>query len=224
MIAMVDVRRGGQRYAGGEPEAGIESRHAFSFGAHYDPTNLRFGLLLACNEERLAPGAGFAEHRHRDTEIVTWVVQGRLEHRDSAGRTALVEAGRGQVLSAGAGIAHTERHAGPDPLVFVQLWLHPAAFGTPPRYAASPGPDIVPPGQPGAVLTVARGGAALPPAPFVYVHVVRGLVRIAGHTLEPGDAARISGGRPGGGAAVRAEADGDAEYLVCAMDGEPGYG
>ncbi len=73
----MDVRRAHERYPGGDPAAGIESWHAFSFGPHYDPDNLRFGAIIACNEERLAPGAGFDEHPHSHTEIVTWVVGGR---------------------------------------------------------------------------------------------------------------------------------------------------
>lgn len=81
---MIQVRRGHERYPGGDAEAGIESQHAFSFGPHFDPENLRFGALIACNEERLTGGAGFDEHPHRDTEIVTWVVEGELTHRDSA--------------------------------------------------------------------------------------------------------------------------------------------
>lgn len=216
---VIEVRRDRERYAGGEPEAGVESRHAFSFGAHYDPANLRFGLLLACNEERLAAGAGFGEHPHRDTEIVTWVVEGELEHRDSAGHSAVVRAGQAQLLSAGSGVRHTERNAGSGPLVFVQMWLHPAAFGAEPRYAVEQGTRFVPPGQPGAVLRVLREGSLLPPAPFTYVHVVRGRVRLGGHELGPGDAARITGEQR-----VRAEADGPAEYLVWEMHGEPSYG
>lgn len=216
---MIDVRRGGDRARGGEPEAGIESRHAFSFGAHYDPTNLRFGLLLACNEERLAPGAGFAEHAHRDTEIVTWVVEGELEHRDSTGHTAVVRPGYAGLLSAGRGVRHTERNAGPVPVTFLQMWLHPAAFGTDPAHTVRPGTRFVPPGQPGARLLVLRGSADLPASRYVYVHVVRGRVRLDRHGLGPGDAARITG-EP----RVRAEAGEDAEYLVWAMSGEPSYG
>lgn len=81
---MIDVRRSIDRYRGGEPGTGVETFHAFSFGPHYDPDNLRFGAVLACNEERLAPGAGFDEHPHSHTEIVTWVVEGELTHRDTA--------------------------------------------------------------------------------------------------------------------------------------------
>jgi redox-sensitive bicupin YhaK (pirin superfamily) len=216
---VIDVRRGQERARGGEPGAGIDSRHAFSFGAHYDPTNLSFGLLLACNEERLAPGAGFAEHAHRDTEIVTWVVEGELEHRDRDGHRAVLRPGRAGLLSAGRGVRHTERNAGPGPVTFLQMWLHPAAFGTQPYYGVEAGTRFVPPGQPAAALLVLRDSAVLPDAPFLYVHVVRGRLRLSGHGLGPGDAARISGEQR-----VRAEAGPGAEYLVWAMSGEPSYG
>lgn len=216
---MIEVRRADERYPGGEPAAGIETWHAFSFGARYEPDNVRFGLLLACNEERLAPGAGFAEHPHRDTEIVTWVVQGELEHRDSAGHTAVVRAGEAQLLSAGAGLRHTERNAASGPLVFVQMWLHPAGFGGEPRYAVGRGTRFTPPGQPLAALHVRREGGPLPEAPFVYVHVVRGRVRLGSWTLGPGDAARLRDER-----AVRVAVIGPAEYLVWEMHGEPSYG
>src|SRR5689334_8008817 len=126
---MINVRRAGERYRGGEPAAGNETWHAFSFGAHYDPDNVGFGLLSACNEEHLAPGAGFAEHPHRDVEIVTWVVEGVLEHRDSAGHFGIVRPGQAQRLSAGSGVRHTENNAEEGPLRFVQMWLHPQVLG-----------------------------------------------------------------------------------------------
>ena len=83
---MLQVWRAADRYRGGDTAAGIDTRHAFSFSGFYDPDNVGFGQLVACNEERLAPGAGFPEHPHRDVEIVTWVVEGELEHLDSTGR------------------------------------------------------------------------------------------------------------------------------------------
>ncbi|MYS24114.1 hypothetical protein GA0115240_16071, partial [Streptomyces sp. DvalAA-14] len=156
---MIEVRRAGERRAA-EPGAGIETRHAFSFGAHYDPDNVRFGLLLACNEERLAPGAGFAEHPHRDTEIVTWVLEGELEHRDGAGRTVRLGPGGLQRLSAGSGVRHEERNAGCTPLRFLQMWLHPDTFGGPPDYTAVP--DPAPPG-PGLRLLASGAPGAAPP-------------------------------------------------------------
>ncbi|MER6411801.1 pirin family protein [Streptomyces humidus] len=196
---MTDVRRAGERYRGGDPAAGIESWHAFSFGPHYDPGNLRFGPLLACNEERLAPGAGFDEHPHSHTEIVTWVVEGELTHRDSAGHETRVRPGDVQRLSSAGGVRHVERNDAGTPLTFVQMWLAPSAPGGEPSYEIVRGiadstPYAVP--QAGAMLHVRRLDAgertAVPDAPLVYVHVVRGEVRLDGEVLGPGDAARVT--------------------------------
>ncbi|MGP4003534.1 pirin family protein [Streptomyces sp. 8N706] len=199
---MIQVRRARERYRGGEPEAGIETRHAFSFGPHYDPDNLRFGALVACNEERLAPGAGFDEHPHRDVEIVTWVVEGELTHRDSAGNVSLVRPGDVQRLSAGGGVRHTERNDGEEPLRFVQMWLEPSVQAGEPSYEIVRGiADSTPYAleRAGAVLHIRRLAederGALPGAERVYVQVVRGQVRLPGELLGPGDEARISGAR-----------------------------
>ncbi|MFF3910034.1 pirin family protein [Streptomyces sp. NPDC001848] len=195
----MDVRRAGERYRGGDPAAGIESLHAFSFGPHYDPDNLRFGSAIACNEERLAPGAGFDEHRHSHTEIVTWVVEGELTHRDSTGHTSVIGPGDVQRLSAGGGVRHVERNDAEAPLVFVQMWLAPREPGGDPVYEVVHGiadstPYAVP--EAGAMLHVRRLGAgertAVPDAPYLYVHVVRGEVRLDREELGPGDAARIT--------------------------------
>ncbi|WP_208036579.1 pirin family protein [Streptomyces cyanogenus] len=196
----MDVRRAGERYRGGDPGAGIDTRHAFSFGPHYDPDNLRFGAVIACNEERLAPGAGFAEHPHSHTEIVTWVVEGELTHRDSTGHETRVRPGDVQHLSAAAGVRHVERNDGDAPLTFVQMWLTPHEPGGDPSYHLVPGiADSTPYAVPaaGAMLHVRRlepgGRTAVPDAAYVYLHVVRGEVRLAGEELHPGDAARITG-------------------------------
>lgn len=213
----VQVRRARERYtAAGD---GIESAYAFSFGDHYDPGNIHFGPLLACNEERLRSGAGFAEHRHRDTEIVTWVVEGALEHRDSAGSGGVVRPGTVQRISAGAGVLHTERNAGDVPVRFVQMWLQPDTFGGQPDYAHA---DIAPDARhavlasgrdrhPEAAVRLRRADAALhlvrsgpttrplkdlPEAPFLYLHVVRGELHLmapagAPEALGEGDSARV---------------------------------
>ncbi|MGW0363334.1 pirin family protein [Streptomyces sp. NPDC002990] len=197
---MIDVRRGADRYQGGDPAAGIITRHAFSFGAHYDPDNLRFGPLLACNEETLAPGAGFEEHPHSQTEIVTWVTEGELTHKDSTGQSARVRAGDVQRLGAGSGARHVERNDGTERLRFVQMWLEPLTPGGEPSYEVVTGtadgtPYEVP--AAGAVLHVRRPGAgervAVPAAERVYLHVVRGDLRLDGEELGPGDSARITG-------------------------------
>ncbi|MCL7377198.1 pirin family protein [Streptomyces sp. 35G-GA-8] len=200
---MILVRYAAQRHVGGDPSAGIESLHAFSFGRFYDPDNLRFGAVLACNEERLAPGAGFDEHPHSHTEIVTWVIEGELTHRDSAGHATVVGPGDVQRLSSAGGVRHVERNDGDGPLVFVQMWLAPLEPGGEPAYDVVRGiADSTPYALPraGAMLHVRRlrdgERSAVPDAPYVYVHVVRGGVRIdgaAGPALGPGDSARITG-------------------------------
>ncbi|WP_411147514.1 pirin family protein [Streptomyces sp. A30] len=195
----MDVRRATERYRGGDPGTGIQSLHAFSFGPHYDPDNLRFGSLIACNEERLAPGAGFDEHPHSHTEIVTWVVEGELTHRDSTGHETLVRPGDVQHLSSAAGVRHIERNDGPTPLTFVQMWLAPLEPGGDPSYdivhgIADSTPYAVP--EAGAMLHVRRLAAgertAVPDGPYAYVQVVRGEVALDGQELTPGDAARIT--------------------------------
>ncbi|MFV0130061.1 pirin family protein [Streptomyces sp. HMX112] len=199
---MIFVQRAEERYRGGDPAAGIETRHALSFGRFYDPDNVRFGAVLACNEERLAPGAGFDEHPHSHTEIVTWVVEGELTHRDSAGHATLVRPGDVQRLSAASGVRHEERNDGDTPLVFVQMWLAPLVSGGEPSYGIVRGlTDAAPYALPaaGAELHVRRPApgerTAVPDADFLYAHVVRGRVELAGQELGPGDAARITGAR-----------------------------
>ncbi|HET6855553.1 MAG TPA: pirin family protein [Streptomyces sp.] len=196
---MISVRRSADRFRGGEPSSGIESLHAFSFGRFYDPDNLRFGPMLACNEELLDPGAGFDEHPHSHTEIVTWVVDGELTHHDSAGHATVVRPGDVQRLSAGAGVRHVERNDGDAPLRFVQVWLAPVEPGGEPSYEIVHGiADSTPYAVPaaGAMLHVRRLASgertAVPDAERVYVHVVRGQVRCGGEELGPGDSMRVT--------------------------------
>ncbi|MCX5226013.1 pirin family protein [Streptomyces sp. NBC_00233] len=210
---MIRIQRAGERYPGGDPAAGIETRHALSFGPHYDPDNLRFGALLACNEERLAPGAGFDEHPHSHTEIVTWVVEGELTHHDTAGNTTVVRPGDLQRLSSAGGVRHVERNDADVPLVFVQMWLAPLSPGGEPSYEVVRGlvePYDLP--EADARLHVGRLAAgervAVPVADFAYVQVVRGTVGLdeeepggeagekpGSELLHPGDAARLTDAR-----------------------------
>ncbi|WP_323377236.1 pirin family protein [Streptomyces smaragdinus] len=225
---MIQVRRGEGRYRGGDAGAGIESLHAFSFSGFYDPENVRFGALVACNEERLKAGAGFGEHQHRDMEIVTWVVEGELIHRDSEGNERYVRPGDVQHLSAGSGVTHVERNDGDGPLRFVQMWLMPRGPGGKPAYELVRG---IADGTPlaveaaGALLHVRRLApgerTALPDAPWVYAHVVRGTVGLGGEEVREGDAARIAGAE---GLEITA-AGGPAEVLVWEMNAAgPEYG
>lgn len=129
---------------------GVQSRHCFSFGDHYDPDNTHHGVLLACNAEQVAAGTGFDTHPHRAVEIVTWVLSGSLVHQDSEGHSGIVYPGLAQRMSAGTGVLHSERNdrpgasapdggsgggsvAGSD-VRFVQMWLLPDDAGAAPSY------------------------------------------------------------------------------------------
>lgn len=218
---MREVWRADERYRGGDPEAGIVSWHAFSFAGFYDPDNIRLGALTACNEEQLAPGAGFDSHPHRDLEIVSWVIEGELTHEDTAtGSRTVVRPGDVQRLTTGRGVHHSERNDGPAPLRFLQMWLVPREPGGEPEYEVVRGiADGTPYALPrtDAVLHVRRLAdaerTAVPTVPFVYLHVVRGAA-VVGPTgeeerLTAGDAVRISGGEE-----LAARADGACELLV----------
>ncbi|MFD8120540.1 pirin family protein [Streptomyces albidoflavus] len=242
MVRVIDVRRSGDRYRGGEPSSGISSLHAFSFGRHYDPDNLRFGPLLACNEERLAPGAGFDEHPHSHTEIVTWVTEGELTHQDSTGRTTVVRPGDVQHLSAASGVRHVERNDGPAPLTFLQMWLAPLTWDAAPAYSLVRREDL-PQDHPDTVVLALPAAAAtlhhlllrpgrpqpLPEAPLRYVHVLNGEVGVGpaaadarpaapAAELRPGDSARI-GDAAEGPFMLTARGETPAELLVWAMEG-----
>lgn len=199
----------------------LDSRHSFSYGSAYDPANTHFGLLLACNCDRLATGAGFAEHPHRDVEVLTWVLSGELRHADDAGHRGVARPGVVQRMSAGDGVRHSE-HAGDGPARYVQMWLRPAAPGGPPRYdtvEVGTGPGLVrvtPLRQPAAVLHAGRltagGGATLPAAAYLHVLVVGGAAEVGGHRLAAGDAARLTGTGP-----VPVSTAGGAELLAWEM-------
>ena len=117
----VEIRRGSTRFV--EREAGRVTRHSFSFGAHYDPARLGFGPMVCHDDHLLGPGRGFDTHRHSGLEIVTYVVSGSLRHTDSTGATSVVPAGSVAVLSAGAGVEHSEVATDEGPCRFVQVWL-----------------------------------------------------------------------------------------------------
>lgn len=235
------VRRGGDRAV--TRTDWLTSRHALSFGPHYDPANTSFGLLVALNEDTLAPGSGFGPHPHRDLEIVSWVVEGELRHEDSAGAQGRAAPGLVQCLSAGSGVVHSEVNASATaPLHLVQAWLQTAEPGAAPSYATvdlrealdagepvavasgrgHPGAAVL--RQPGAVLWAVRPRAGarveLPGGAYVHVHVTRGAVELEGAgTLEAGDAARlrdVPGLRLSGGVRCPGPA---AELLVWEMSG-----
>ena len=216
----------------------LDSWHSFSFGDHYDPANTGHGLLLVSNDDVVAPATGFGSHPHRDMEIVTWVLSGTLEHRDSEGNVGVLEPGLAQRMSAGTGIRHSEMNPDPDvPVRLVQMWVRPDTVGVDPGYEqvdvsdrlAAGGLVAVASGDPGvdsairirqqaATMWVARLADGerieLPAAPHVHVFVATGSVVVDGvdDPVGRGDALRLTGEEPLG---ARASEDGT-ELIVWA--------
>jgi redox-sensitive bicupin YhaK (pirin superfamily) len=161
-VDRVEIRRAGSRAVTEAP--GVRTAHAFSFGRHYDPADVGFGLLLAHNEELLAAGAGYPLHRHADVEIVTWMLSGSLVHQDAAGRRGLATPERPQRLTAGRGVEHSETNdawrlrpgspAHDRPARFLQMWLRPDEPGVPPGYEQR---DVDRSALHGALVPVAAG-------------------------------------------------------------------
>jgi redox-sensitive bicupin YhaK (pirin superfamily) len=229
---VIDVRRAAERFT--TRTDWLTSQHSFSFGPHYDPSNVGLAALVAHNDDVVAPGSGYDTHPHTDLEIVTWVLAGSLVHEDSSGHSGVLGPGVVQLLSAGSGVRHSERNDAPGatgPTRFVQMWLRPDESGLQPslsRGAVPDGPwvplasgiaDLDAPVRihtRGAALHVARpapgGSVELPDAPRLHVFVASGDVLVDGAgRLATGDAARLTGEGPRRLAATGA---GPAEVLV----------
>jgi redox-sensitive bicupin YhaK (pirin superfamily) len=214
MTATIDIRRADERFT--TRIDWLDSQHSFSFGPHRDPDNVRHGLLLVNNDDVVRPASGFGTHPHQDMEIVTWVLSGQLEHRDSAGNHGVIYPGLAQRMSAGTGILHSEQNPSPTEHVhFVQMWVLPDTAGIEPGYEqrdlseALASGELIPiasgQGHDGAVSIHQRdavlwggrlaGGTtvAVPMAPHVHVFVPVGSGELSnGNRLSTGDAARLT--------------------------------
>lgn len=190
----------------------LDSRHSFSFGGWYDPSHLGFRSLRVLNEDRVAPGTGFGPHPHRDMEILTVVLEGALEHRDSSGARSVLAAGDVQRMSAGRGVIHSEWNASDaEALHFLQVWLRPARLGLAPHHEEGRG--LFPLGDDAPVglrpLASAAGG---PGVLTVHQDATVYAGRVAGnapvlHALAPGRGAwvqAVSGGLVVNGRALTA--------------------
>ncbi len=194
----------------------LDSRHSFSFGHYYDPKHIGFRALRVINDDRVSPGGGFATHPHRDMEIITYVLDGTLEHADSLGNGSEIRAGEVQRMTAGTGVTHSEfNHSQVAPVHLLQIWILPAEKGLAPSYeqrAFTPeekrgGLTLVAArdGRDGA-LTVHRDAeiyAALLDAGksvshrlaagrHAWLHLAHGAVVLNGHALTEGDGAAVS--------------------------------
>ena len=193
----------------------LDSRHTFSFGEYYDPEHMAFRALRVINDDHVAPGAGFDTHPHRDMEIVTYVLDGALQHRDSLGNGSVIRPGEVQRMSAGTGIRHSEFNASrQEPVHLLQIWFLPAERGTEPSYEQRPLPDGVrgaltliasPDGRDGSVTVHQDLGMyaaqlepgstvthALAPGRHAWVHLARGRGQLNQRPLVAGDGAAVS--------------------------------
>ena len=228
---MISLRPAAER--GHANHGWLDSYHSFSFADYYDPEEMGYGALRVINEDRVEPGTGFGMHGHRDMEIITYLLAGKLEHKDNMGNGSIIVPGDVQRMSAGKGVLHSEYNPSSDePVHLLQIWIEPNVKGIAPGYEqrhigpaekrgrlrliASPEgrDDSVAIHQDATVYAALLGGTDAVAHPLgigrrAYVHVVHGSVRVNGEALQAGDAAKISNE-----AAVTLDTATDAEILL----------
>ncbi|MBI3370519.1 MAG: pirin family protein [Betaproteobacteria bacterium] len=211
---MLEVRRSGDR--GHADHGRLKSRHTFSFADYFDPKQVEFGALRVINEDRVEPGTGFGTHGHRDMEIISYVLDGDLEHKDSMGNGSIVRPGDVQRMSAGRGARHCEYNPSATmPGHFLQIWIKPNLTGITPDYEQK---HIAPDGKRGRLQLIASTDGAdgslripqdvrlyaglfdgeeqaalqLAPNRRAYVHVARGSITVNGTSLGTGDGLKVT--------------------------------
>jgi len=228
---MITIRNGNDR--GHAQHGWLDSHHTFSFAEYFDPDHMGFRSLRVINEDRVSPGQGFGTHPHRDMEIISYVLAGGLEHKDSIGTGSIIRPGDVQRMSAGTGVRHSEFNPSKtDPVHFLQIWIQPAEHGIAPSYeqktftqadkrgklrlvASADGRDGSVTVHADAALYAGvfdegeRAELRLDKGRHAWVHVARGKVRVNGRDLEAGDGAALSEE-----AAVRIEGVSGGEVLV----------
>ena len=212
---MITLRKSADR--GHADHGWLKSQHSFSFADYHDPAHMGFGNLRVINEDRIAPGTGFGTHGHRDMEIVSYVLDGALAHRDNIGNGATIVPGDVQRMSAGRGVMHSEFNAARDASThFLQIWILPSKQGIDPGYEQKAFADAdkrgrlrllaSPDGRDGSLTVHAdaslyaglfdgaeQTSLALAPGRLGYVHVARGTLLVNSQTLAAGDAALLRG-------------------------------
>ncbi|HEX4545789.1 MAG TPA: pirin family protein [Candidatus Acidoferrum sp.] len=228
---MMEIRKSEER--GHANHGWLDSHFTFSFADYFDPQHVQFRTLRVMNDDRVAGGSGFPTHPHRDMEIVTYVLAGALEHRDSMGNGSVIKPGDVQYMSAGSGVEHSEFNASKtEPVHLYQIWMLPAKKGLPPAYDQKNFSEAEkrgklrlvasPDGRDGSVkirqdnqlyVTLLGNGESvrheLKPDRHAYVQVARGSVKLNGTKLDAGDGAGISSEK-----AVELTGVSDAEVLL----------
>jgi quercetin 2,3-dioxygenase len=210
---MMNIRKANER--GHADHGWLNAWHTFSFAGYYDPAHMGFRSLRVINDDTVAPGAGFGTHPHRDMEIITYVLSGELEHKDSMGNGRIIRPGEVQYMAAGTGVQHSEFNPSEkSPVHLLQIWIQPDRKGAKPRYAekslarARTGALHLVASKTGreesivinqdadlflARLEAGEGVAhALAPQRHAWLHVAEGEVEVNGRKLGPGDAAAVS--------------------------------
>jgi quercetin 2,3-dioxygenase len=212
---MITLRKSQER--GYADHGWLKSFHSFSFAGYHDEAHMGWGNLRVINEDRIAPGTGFGTHGHRDMEIISYVLEGNLAHKDSMGNVKGIPPGDVQRMSAGKGVMHSEfNHAAGQETHFLQIWIEPNVRGIAPSYeqktvAAAEKQGILkliaaPAGEPASIALHAdariyaglfdgndQATLALDPKRKAYIHLVRGSLQVNGQALQGGDAAKLQG-------------------------------